>query len=153
MTDTETFNECPWCGSEVSESEIRITCTKRYCDWWFLKQPEDTSKLRVIAIYVLGHDPFPVAFFRYPEHAVEWSRSNFFGNWLIKVVEVPAETLFSHVTEEQWKEAETKAEELASIFQNASEEDTTLIGPSPCPYCGGEYGQHINECPKGKDDD
>jgi len=79
--------------------------------------------LDAIGVWIVGHDAYPVAIFRYVEHAEEWARDNYFGQWLTKEMKIPADTLFSHLTEEQLEEARKEAAEMVKMFKILPEAD------------------------------
>lgn len=107
---------CPTCGNEVKEEEAYYKCTM--CEWWNLKQDDDSDTLNVLAVYVVGHDAFPIAVFRYPEHAEEWARDNYFGQWLTKVIKIPRTPL---MTDEEAKKAREAAAEMLASFKKLPE--------------------------------
>lgn len=61
-------------------------------------------------IWIVGHDAYPVALFRYEDEAVEWARENYFCQWLLKGVPFP---LCPFATDEQIAEAE----EMVKLFK------------------------------------
>jgi len=83
-----------------------------------MQQP--VEMMNAFGIWVVGHDAYPVAIFRYEEGAVEWARENFFGAWLMKQVQMPA---MPFCTEEELAEAKIKAEKMAVLFKQSSEMD------------------------------
>lgn len=76
--------------------------------------------LDAFGIWIVGHDAYPVAIFRYEEEAVEWARENFFGAWLMKRVQMPA---IPFCTEEELAEARIEAEKLSALFKQLPEAD------------------------------
>lgn len=104
---------CPNCGNEVKEEETYYNCTR--CEWWNLKQDDDSDTLNVLAVYVVGHDAFPVAVFRYPEQAEEWARENYFGQWLTRIIKINRTPLF---TEEELEKASKEAEKMRGFFND-----------------------------------
>lgn len=67
----------------------------------------------VFGIWILGHDSYPVALFRYQEQAESWGQENYRGQWLMKKIDMELPPL---ITEDEWKEAEKAAEELKVFF-------------------------------------
>ena len=72
-------------------------------------QNSEKIELEFFCIWIIGHDTYPVALFRYEEHAELWARDFDRGNWLTKKIklEVPP-----FATREQLCEAAEEAGRL-----------------------------------------
>jgi len=70
---------------------------------------DSTALLPGFGVWIVGHDAYPVAIFRYQEQAEEWGRCNYHGQWLTKPVDMPMPPLFS---EDEWATAEKESAEL-----------------------------------------
>lgn len=71
-------------------------------------------KAKVTGVWIVGHDSFPVALFRYREHAEEWARQNYAWQWLLKEFDTKLPTL---ATKQQWKKAEKRGAGLIKKLQ------------------------------------
>ncbi len=76
---------------------------------------ECSDLLAVFAVWIVGHDEYPVAIFRYQEQAEEWARDNYFGNWLMKEVRI---RLPPFATKAEWEAAKIEGAKLAAKFDH-----------------------------------
>lgn len=70
---------------------------------------EDTipTEMEHFGVYIVGHDAYPVAMFRYHVEANDWATENYYGSWIIKKIMLP---LIPFATEEEWEEAKNSTE-------------------------------------------
>lgn len=103
----------------MDESGFPIGEVKRKCNYGKdeiyddpvrgLEPGKEALTFTVTAVYIMGHDAWPVAIFRYAEQAEQWGRDNFFGQWLTKQVQLELPRL---MTKQERGEAMKRAEEI-----------------------------------------
>jgi len=108
---------CPNCGQDTEQDYNSYWCDDCEKLWPKVEEPEP-EMLDAIGVWIVGHDAYPVAIFRYEEHAEEWGRDNYFGQWLTREIEIPA---IPFATEEEWAEARKEGAKLALKFKQLPE--------------------------------
>lgn len=78
------------------------------------------NNIEMYAIWIVGGDSAPYALFRTEEMAIDWARDNYFGQWLMKKVEIPYIPI---CTEVELEKARREAEKLAAFFKELPEAD------------------------------
>ena len=73
------------------------------------------------AVYIVDGHSEPIAMFEFVEHAEDWARDNYFGQWLLQEVTIPLIHPMSQLTDEQIEEIEKDAEKLAAKFRSLPE--------------------------------
>ncbi len=81
---------------------------------------EELKMTKGYGVWIMGHDAFPVAMFRYQESAEDWARDNFFGQWMMKEVKFP---LMPFCTEEEYAHAKEEAKEMIKFFKTLPEDE------------------------------
>ena len=81
----------------------------------FADENESYQHIEGYGIWIVGHDAYPVAVFRYEEDAEHWARDNYFGQWLMKHVPFP---LVPSCTEAERLKAHEWATEMAAVFKS-----------------------------------
>lgn len=80
----------------------------------------EENKVTMIGVWIVDGHSEPIAFFEFMEHAEEWARDNYFGNWLTKEVTIPYTPLF---TQEEWDAAMVEGKKLAAKFKALPQAD------------------------------
>ncbi len=78
------------------------------------KMNQEIVEVDGFGIWIMGHDAYPIAMFRYDEQAADWARDNYFGQWLMKPIKFP---LLPYCTEKEYAAAQKKAEETIKLFK------------------------------------
>ena len=55
----------------------------------------EENKVTMIGVWIVDGHSEPIALFEFMEHAEDWARDNYFGNWLTKEVTIPYTPLFT----------------------------------------------------------
>jgi len=76
-----------------------------------------SDKIKMYGVWVVDGHSEPIALFEFAEQAEEWGRDNYFGQWLLREVEIPLLSLVDGFTDEQLKEIEEDAKRLAEKFK------------------------------------
>lgn len=79
----------------------------------------EMERIEGTGVWVLGHDGYPVAIFRYPEQADDWSYEMYPGSRFTRSIEMRMESFFEHVTKREFEEAREKAKEWSEMFQQS----------------------------------
>ena len=70
----------------------------------------EENKVTMIGVWIVDGHSEPIALFEFMEHAEDWARDNYFGNWLTKEVTIPYTPLF---TQKEWDAAKVEGKRLA----------------------------------------
>lgn len=84
---------------------------------------EEKTTITMCGVFIMDGHQEPIALFQFPEQAEEWARDNYFGNWLIRGIEIPRLTIWSGVTDEEIAAIEEEAKKLAAKFKELPEAD------------------------------
>jgi len=76
----------------------------------------DEKKIKMYGVWIMDGHSEPIALFEFAEQAEEWGRDNYFGEWLLREVEIPLLSITSGFTDEQLKEIEEEGKRLAAAF-------------------------------------
>ena len=68
---------------------------------------------KFIAVFLFGEHDSPIAFFKDEEQAIDWARDLYFGQWLLREIEIDIPPMF---TAEEEIAADKKADELIRMF-------------------------------------
>ena len=71
----------------------------------------EENKVTMIGVWIVDGHSEPIALFEFMEHAEDWARDNYFGNWLTKEVTIPYIPLF---TQEEWDASMEEGKKLAA---------------------------------------
>lgn len=74
----------------------------------------EENKVTMIGVWIVDGHSEPIALFEFMEHAEDWARDNYFGNWLTKEVTIPYTPLF---TQKEWDAAMVEGKKLAAKFK------------------------------------
>jgi len=93
----------------------------------------EEKKITMYGIWIVDGHPEPIAYFEFAEHAEDWARENYFGNWLMHEVKLPIKHPLDDLTTEQLEKIEADAQMLLAKLKplpEAKEEKETH-----CDYC------------------
>ena len=80
----------------------------------------EENKVTMIGVWIVDGHSEPIALFEFMEHAEDWARDNYFGNWLTKEVTIPYTPLF---TQEEWDASMEEGKKLAAKFKSLPQAD------------------------------
>lgn len=80
------------------------------------EENNDQKQIKMYGIWLMDGHPEPIALFEFVEHAEEWARDNYFGQWLMHEVEIPVKHPMDDLTDEQLEKIKANAKELAKKF-------------------------------------
>jgi len=72
----------------------------------------EEKKITMYGIWIVDGHPEPIAYFEFVEHAEDWARDNYFGNWLMHEVKLPIKHPLDDLTTEELEKIEENAKML-----------------------------------------
>lgn len=73
------------------------------------EENNEQKQIKMYGIWLMDGHPEPIALFEFVEHAEEWARDNYFGQWLMHEVQIPIKHPLDDITDEELERIEENA--------------------------------------------